>query len=156
MLGTTPEILRNAVKASPEHPVLVDRFLADAIEVDVDALCDGERVVVFVFDVAAEPDISSVAIESLVGNDYRVEVLGLYEADPRQRGEESHWKIGGVEALARAEGNVQDLANLVWIELDVGAWTGRSIVSVDGSWRAGNAPSAIPKPPPTFMTGWRS
>jgi len=38
--------MQNAVKASPEHPVLVDRFLADAIEVDVDALCDGERVVV--------------------------------------------------------------------------------------------------------------
>jgi len=35
-----------AVKASPEHPVLVDRFLADATEVDVDAVCDGERVVI--------------------------------------------------------------------------------------------------------------
>jgi carbamoyl-phosphate synthase large subunit len=29
------------VKASPEHPLLLDRFLEDAIEVDVDALCDG-------------------------------------------------------------------------------------------------------------------
>jgi carbamoyl-phosphate synthase large subunit len=38
--------MRFAVKASPEHPVLVDCFLADAIEVDVDAICDGERVVV--------------------------------------------------------------------------------------------------------------
>jgi carbamoyl-phosphate synthase large subunit len=38
--------MRNAVKASPEHPVLVDRFLADATEVDVDAICDGERVVI--------------------------------------------------------------------------------------------------------------
>ena len=38
--------MRDAVKASPEHPVLVDRFLADAIEVDVDAICDGERVVI--------------------------------------------------------------------------------------------------------------
>jgi len=38
--------MRFAVKASPEHPVLVDRFLSDAIEVDVDAICDGERVVV--------------------------------------------------------------------------------------------------------------
>ncbi len=38
--------MRFAVKASPEHPVLVDRFLADATEVDVDALCDGRRVVV--------------------------------------------------------------------------------------------------------------
>jgi len=35
-----------AVRASDEHPVLIDRFLADAIEVDVDAICDGERVVV--------------------------------------------------------------------------------------------------------------
>jgi len=35
-----------AVQASPEHPVLVDRFLADATEVDVDAVCDGERVVI--------------------------------------------------------------------------------------------------------------
>ncbi len=38
--------MRFAVRASPEHPVLVDRFLADAIEVDVDAICDGERVVI--------------------------------------------------------------------------------------------------------------
>ncbi|MBW2295682.1 MAG: carbamoyl-phosphate synthase large subunit, partial [Deltaproteobacteria bacterium] len=38
--------MRFAVKASPEHPVLVDRFLADAIEVDVDAICDGTHVVI--------------------------------------------------------------------------------------------------------------
>ena len=40
------DYIRFAVRASPEHPILVDRFLADAIEVDVDAICDGERVVV--------------------------------------------------------------------------------------------------------------
>jgi len=40
------EYMRFAVNASPEHPVLVDRFLADATEVDVDAICDGERVVI--------------------------------------------------------------------------------------------------------------
>jgi carbamoyl-phosphate synthase large subunit len=38
--------MRFAVRASSEHPVLIDRFLADAVEVDVDAICDGERVVV--------------------------------------------------------------------------------------------------------------
>jgi carbamoyl-phosphate synthase large subunit len=38
--------MRFAVRASPEHPVLVDRFLADATEIDVDAVCDGERVVI--------------------------------------------------------------------------------------------------------------
>jgi carbamoyl-phosphate synthase large subunit len=40
------DYMRFAVKASPEHPVLVDRFLSDATEVDVDAISDGERVVI--------------------------------------------------------------------------------------------------------------
>jgi carbamoyl-phosphate synthase large subunit len=38
--------MHEAVLVSPDHPVLVDRFLADAIEVDVDALCDGESCVI--------------------------------------------------------------------------------------------------------------
>ena len=38
--------MREAVTVSPEHPVLVDRFLANAIEVDVDALCDGRQAVI--------------------------------------------------------------------------------------------------------------
>jgi carbamoyl-phosphate synthase large subunit len=40
------ESMRHAVDASPEHPVLLDRFLEDAFEVDVDAIADGTRVVV--------------------------------------------------------------------------------------------------------------
>jgi carbamoyl-phosphate synthase large subunit len=36
--------LKEHVQASPEHPLLLDRFLENAIEVDVDALCDGEEV----------------------------------------------------------------------------------------------------------------
>ena len=36
--------MREAVKVSPEHPVLIDQFLEDAIEVDVDAVCDGKDV----------------------------------------------------------------------------------------------------------------
>jgi len=38
--------MTHAVSASPEHPVLVDKFLDDAIEVDVDALGDGQDVVI--------------------------------------------------------------------------------------------------------------
>jgi carbamoyl-phosphate synthase large subunit len=42
------EALRNyivrATEASPEHPVLVDRFLDDAVEIDVDALFDGSEL----------------------------------------------------------------------------------------------------------------
>ena len=35
-----------AVQVSPNRPVLVDKFLEDAVEVDVDAICDGEDVVI--------------------------------------------------------------------------------------------------------------
>ncbi|MEE8508163.1 MAG: carbamoyl-phosphate synthase large subunit, partial [Myxococcota bacterium] len=45
-VGSLHDYMRNAVKASPEHPVLIDRFLADATEVDVDAIADGQRVVI--------------------------------------------------------------------------------------------------------------
>ena len=38
--------MTHAVEASPEHPVLIDSFLEDAFEVDVDALADSERVVI--------------------------------------------------------------------------------------------------------------
>ncbi len=38
--------MNEAVQASPDHPVLLDRFLNSAIELDVDALADGSRVVI--------------------------------------------------------------------------------------------------------------
>jgi carbamoyl-phosphate synthase large subunit len=38
--------MRAAVQVSRERPVLIDKFLEDAYEVDVDALCDGEQVVI--------------------------------------------------------------------------------------------------------------
>ncbi|MEA5115280.1 MAG: carbamoyl-phosphate synthase large subunit [Geobacteraceae bacterium] len=38
--------MHTAVQASPEHPILVDKFLDAAIEIDVDALCDGRDVII--------------------------------------------------------------------------------------------------------------
>ena len=38
------DYISRATEITPDHPVLVDRFLEDAIEIDVDALCDGEEV----------------------------------------------------------------------------------------------------------------
>jgi carbamoyl-phosphate synthase large subunit len=38
--------MNEAVKVSNDSPVLIDRFLNDAIEVDVDAVSDGERVII--------------------------------------------------------------------------------------------------------------
>jgi len=42
--ATLAEYVQRATVASPDHPVLVDRFLDDAVEIDVDALFDGTDV----------------------------------------------------------------------------------------------------------------
>ncbi|CAM3472661.1 carbamoyl-phosphate synthase large subunit [Kibdelosporangium persicum] len=42
--STLADYIARATEVSPEHPVLVDRFLDDAIEIDVDALCDGDEI----------------------------------------------------------------------------------------------------------------
>ena len=42
--GSLADYMRRATEASPEHPVLIDRFLDDAIEIDVDALYDGQEL----------------------------------------------------------------------------------------------------------------
>jgi carbamoyl-phosphate synthase large subunit len=38
------EFIKDAVDASPRHPILIDKFIEDAIEVDVDAVADGRDV----------------------------------------------------------------------------------------------------------------
>ena len=38
--------MHTAVLASPEHPILIDKFLDEAIEIDVDALCDGQVAII--------------------------------------------------------------------------------------------------------------
>jgi carbamoyl-phosphate synthase large subunit len=40
------DYFEQAVRASPDHPILIDRFVEDAFEADVDALCDGTDVVI--------------------------------------------------------------------------------------------------------------
>ncbi|MDO4609430.1 carbamoyl-phosphate synthase large subunit [Corynebacterium sp.] len=42
--ATLENYINRATELSTDHPVLVDRFLDNAIEIDVDALCDGEEV----------------------------------------------------------------------------------------------------------------
>jgi carbamoyl-phosphate synthase large subunit len=38
--------LTNVVQASPDHPILLDGYLSAAVEIDVDAVCDGKEVVI--------------------------------------------------------------------------------------------------------------
>jgi carbamoyl-phosphate synthase large subunit len=44
--GALASYIERATEIAPDHPVLVDRFLDDAIEIDVDALYDGEELYV--------------------------------------------------------------------------------------------------------------
>ena len=43
---TLDEYMRSAVDASPEKPILIDKFIERAVEIDVDALADHETVVI--------------------------------------------------------------------------------------------------------------
>ena len=43
---TLSDYMKKAVEASPERPILIDKFLEDAIEVDVDAIADGKMCVI--------------------------------------------------------------------------------------------------------------
>jgi len=44
--GSLDRYMRHAVQASPEHPILIDKFLEDAFEIDVDAVADATGAVV--------------------------------------------------------------------------------------------------------------
>ena len=44
--ATVESYMRDAVVYSQDRPILIDRFLENALEVDVDALCDGDEVVI--------------------------------------------------------------------------------------------------------------
>ncbi|MBE2888273.1 carbamoyl-phosphate synthase large subunit [Geobacter anodireducens] len=44
--GGLRRYMTTAVQASPKHPILIDKFLDKAIEIDVDALCDGTEMVI--------------------------------------------------------------------------------------------------------------
>jgi carbamoyl-phosphate synthase large subunit len=44
--GSLRSYFHKAARVAPEHPVLIDRFLEDAFEADVDAISDGKQVVI--------------------------------------------------------------------------------------------------------------
>jgi carbamoyl-phosphate synthase large subunit len=44
--ATLRRYMVDALAAAPERPILIDQFLEDAFEVDVDAVCDGQRLVI--------------------------------------------------------------------------------------------------------------
>ena len=92
---------------------------------------DGEREVVFVFDVANEPEIHSVAIETLVGNDYLIDVAYAYGVGSTARQYYDRLSASYYNVELRAEGNVQDLSNLERVRFNVGEGVSNFVYSAD-------------------------
>jgi carbamoyl-phosphate synthase large subunit len=72
--------MEKAVEASPERPILIDKFLEDAIEIDVDAVADGSRCVVagimeHVEEAGIHSGDSACAIPPLSLSDNQIEEL---------------------------------------------------------------------------------
>ena len=75
-----------AIDVSPEHPMLIDRFLERAIELEVDALCDGEET--FVASVMEHIELAGVhsgdsacSIPSRTITEYQTQTIKKYTAD---------------------------------------------------------------------------
>ena len=92
---------------------------------------DGEREVVFLFDLSAEPAIESVALECVVGNDYYVEVATLYFKSAFANSYPNRFTATYYQDLARSRGNVQDLSNLKRRRFEIGENTGHFVYSAD-------------------------
>lgn len=99
---TLDEYMRSAVDASPEKPILIDKFLERAVEIDVDALadCDGARTLLSATssdtDKSGEAD-KSVRAPSVVicGIQEHIEEAGIHSGDsssvlPAQKIAEEH------------------------------------------------------------------
>ena len=92
---------------------------------------DGDREIVFLYDLSQEPVMESLEIEALLGNDYRVDVATLYEVNPRGRTYHSRFSSTFYETVLRARGNVRDMTNLKRVRFHVGEDTGILAYSAD-------------------------
>ncbi len=77
---------QRAVDVSPDHPVLVDRFLEDAFEADVDAVSDGERCMIggvmqHVEDAGVHSGDSACVLPSYLIDETAVEEMRRYTRD---------------------------------------------------------------------------
>ncbi|HOE16960.1 MAG TPA: carbamoyl-phosphate synthase large subunit [Syntrophorhabdaceae bacterium] len=75
--------MERAAEASPERPILIDKYLEDAIEIDVDAVADGERAVVagimeHIEEAGIHSGDSACALPPYSLNDEAIEKIKLY------------------------------------------------------------------------------
>ncbi len=94
---------------------------------------DGETQIVFLFDLSREPDVQSVAVEGLLGNDYLVDVATLYTKSETANFYADRFSSTYYQTVRRARGNVRDLTNLRRVRFHVGENTGNFVYSADAN-----------------------
>jgi carbamoyl-phosphate synthase large subunit len=83
--GQLDEYFTRAVRVSEDRPVLIDRFLEDAFEADVDAICDGDRVVIggvmqHIEDAGVHSGDSACVLPPYLINDRDIETMRVHTA----------------------------------------------------------------------------
>ena len=94
---------------------------------------DGEKQIVFLFDISREPAVQSVAVEALLANDYLVDVAMLYTKSTTANFYADRFSGTYYQIVRRSKGNVRDLSNLRRVRFDVGENTGNFVYSADAN-----------------------
>ncbi len=116
---------------------LLERF-TEVLPAAAAKRADGEHMVLAYFDLSEEAYVQSVQVEALVGNDYKMDVKGIYQSKTRGNYED-FFAVETLSGVRRSKGNVQDQANLDWVRLDSGVFTGRTTLGLNGKWEVPGA-----------------
>ncbi len=95
---------------------------------------DSDEVLIYLFDISQEPFVESVAVEALMGNDYRVDVATLWLANSRARNVQTQFKSTFYRTTVRAKGNIQDLSNLKRVRFKIGEDTALFVYGTDAQF----------------------
>ena len=111
-------------------------LLASFVVESPDAIlsADGEEVLIYLFDVSQEPEVRSLAVETLMGNDYHVAVATLWEDNARARNVQTQYKTTYYRTALRAKGNIQDVSNLRRVRFKIGEDTALFVYGVDAAF----------------------
>jgi len=92
---------------------------------------DGEEYLMYYVELEGEPYVRSIRVDFLIGNDYRVDLSSIDVVASEEARYQRKYNAPFFETVARAPGNTQDLSNLRWVSVDVGAGTGQTLYSGD-------------------------
>ena len=130
-------LLENAAGADVGKETHLEGLLANFELEDPLAIlhADGEEELVYLFDLGGEPYVESVAVEAIVGNDYRVDWAGLYlnEGNETAAKFEQRFSSTFYRRALRARGRVEDGSNLGRVRFQVGENTAIFTSSADAN-----------------------